>query len=84
VKPRHTHEAATIEIMAAGLNVPPEAVRYACNAARITIQPDGGFLLPTSGGQRARFFAALASRPENAAERLLWDLGRPSRRLVRE
>ena len=78
------YERATIALLAAMLDVLPESIRYALNRARITIQPDGWFLLPTSGGQRDRFFNALASRPQNAAEQLLWDMGRRTRVLVKE
>lgn len=81
---KHTHEKATVDMLADGLDVLPESIRFALNYARIIIQPDGRFLLPASGGQRDRFFAALASRPQNAAERLLWDMGRRTRVLVRE
>ena len=78
------YERATVDLLATMLDVLPESIRYALNHARITIQPDGWFLLPTSGGQRDRFFAALASRPQNAAEQLLWDMGRRTRVLVKE
>ena len=72
----------------APVNLPGVSHRLAGRSvARAAPSPASGigwFLLPASGGQRDRFFAALASRPQNAAEQLLWDMDRRTRVLVKE
>ena len=66
----------TINEVQRHLGVEREALYYTCNRLGIAVSPSGAFDYPESGPLCKLWHRTLASRPRNAAQRLIHDLKR--------